>query len=630
MMKRLFRAVEGMVDPFAAYPSATPDKRPLRYIASHLGPFRGVMAWSALVGSLVAGLELGLIWYAGRMVDLMAAGPDGFWVAHGLEIAAAVIILLLLRPVTLAVNAALLFSGISTNILVQARWRAHRHMLGQPVGFFQNDFAGRLANRVMTSGVAVEDSSFLIFEAFWQAGAFALAVLILLAGMDLRLAVPFALWIAAFAGFALWFAPHAGRAAEKHSHANSRVTGRIVDSYTNIETVKLFAHAEREQGFAKTALKRQRLRFGALMRVFAVQQGAMAAFNSAAMLAVIGPALWLWTHGSLSIGAVSATIAMALRLNTMTVWIMWMTVRVFEHIGTLREALVSLSVPQTVTDRAGAADLTVTDGTITFSNLTHHYGKGRGGLNGVNLTIKGGERIGLVGPSGAGKSSLVNLILRMRDAEGGAILIDGQDIAGVRQDSLRGAIGMVTQDSSLLHRSVRDNILYGRPAATEDQMIAAATKAQANGFIADLRDSAGRVGYDALVGERGVRLSGGQRQRIALARVILKDAPILILDEATSALDSEVEAAIQDTLDGMMDGKTVIAIAHRLSTIARMDRIVVLDQGRVVEDGSHDVLLAQGGVYARLWARQSGGFLGDQLAEDPVGQDRLASPATGA
>jgi ATP-binding cassette, subfamily B, multidrug efflux pump len=379
--------------------------------------------------------------------------------------------------------------------------------------------------------------------------------------------------------------------------------------------VKLFAHAGREEAFARTAIRRHRLRFGALMKTFALQQGFMAAFNSAAMALVIGPALWLWSVGDLRIGEVSAAVAMALRLNTMTTWIMWMTVRVFEHFGTMREGLDSIAVPQTVTDRAGAPDIRVEQGEIAIQGLTHHYGKGRGGLNGIDLTIRAGERVGLVGPSGAGKSSLVNLILRMRDAEGGQILIDGQDIAGVTQDSLRAQVGMVTQDSSLLHRSVRDNILYGRPAATEAQVRAAADKAEALGFIATLRDSAGRTGLDALVGERGVRLSGGQRQRIALARVILKDAPILILDEATSALDSEVEAAIQDTLYGMMDGKTVIAIAHRLSTIARMDRIVVLDQGRVVEDGPHDALLEQGGVYARLWARQSGGFLGDHLTD---------------
>jgi ATP-binding cassette, subfamily B, multidrug efflux pump len=614
--RRLFTFVEGLSDPFGPAPDATPPARPLAFMLGQLGPFRRVMGIAAVVGSLVAVMELGLIWYAGRLVDLMAAGPEGFWAQHGVEVALAALVLLLLRPAVLAVNAAVLFAGISTNLLPQTRWRAHRHMLGQPVGFFQNDFAGRLANRVMTTGVAVEDSGFLLFEAFWQAGAFAIVTLILLAGMDPWLALPLALWIAGFVAFILWFAPQAGRAAEKNSHANSRVTARIVDSYTNIETVKLFAHAEREERFAQGAIRRHRISFARLMRVFAEQQGAMAVFNAAAMALVIGPALVLWTRGGLSVGEVAAAIAMALRLNTMTVWIMWMTVRVFEHFGTMREGLQSIAVPQTVRDRPGAKALQVTAGAITIRDLTHHYGKGHGGLNGLNLEIAGGEKIGLVGPSGAGKSSLVNLILRLRDAEGGRIEIDGQDIATVSQDSLRAAIGMVTQDSSLLHRSIRDNILYGRPDATEAMLRAAADKAQATPFIADLRDSQGRQGLAALVGERGVRLSGGQRQRIALARVILKDAPILILDEATSALDSEVEAAIQDTLYGMMEGKTVIAIAHRLSTIARMDRIVVLDQGRVAESGPHEALLAQGGLYARLWSRQSGGF----LAEGPISQ----------
>ena len=605
----LFRRIEGMVDPFAPYPDVTPDKRALHYVLDHLRPFRRVMAEAAVIGAIVAVLELGLIWYAGRLVDLMAAGPATFWADHGAEVLLAALVLLLIRPIAVALNAAILFTGISTNMIPQVRWRAHRHMLGQPVGFFQSDFAGRLSNRVMNIGYAVEDSSFLLFEAFWQAAVFAVATLVLLLGMDWRLALPLGLWIGAFAAFVLWFAPKAGTAAEKLSHANSLTTGRVVDSYTNIETVKLFAHAEREERFVKTAMRRQRLRFGALMRLFAVQQGSMAVFNSAAILCVIGPALWLWSTGALSIGEVAAAVAMALRLNTMTGWIMWMTVRVFEHFGTIREGLESIAVPRTVTDRPGAPALAIGRGEIVFDGISHHYGKGTGGLDRVSLTVRPGERIGLVGPSGAGKSSLVNLLLRFRDVEQGRILIDGQDIAAVRQDSLRSAIGMVTQDSSLLHRSVRDNILYGRPSATEEQMIAAARKAEAHEFIMRLQDPKGRSGYDAHVGERGVKLSGGQRQRVALARVILKDAPILVLDEATSALDSEVEAAIQSTLYGMMEGKTVIAIAHRLSTIARMDKIVVMEAGRIVETGTHADLLARDGIYARFWNRQSGGFI---------------------
>ena len=608
--RRLFALVEGMTNPFAATGLGTPPKQALSYLMDNMRPFAKVMAIASVVGIAVAGLELGLIWYAGRLVDLMTAGPAGFWSDHSTEIVAAALVLLVLRPIVIGANAAILFSGISTNLLTQARWRAHRHLLGQPVAFFQSDFAGRLANRVMNVGPATEDTGFLVFEAFFQASAFAIATLILLSGMDWRIALPLAFWIAAFVGFVLWFAPKAGKAAEKMSYANSRVTARVVDSYTNIESVKLFAHAAREESFARTAMRRHNLRFGALMRLFANQQAVMALFNSAAMGLVIGPALWVWTQGGLSVGQVAAAIAMALRLNTMTGWIMWMTVRTFEHMGTIRESLDSIAVPQTVTDQTQAKPLVVRGGAIAIHGLVHHYGKGRGGLSGIDLDIAAGERIGIVGPSGAGKSSLVNLILRLRDFESGTIEIDGQSISRVTQDSLRAQIGMVTQDSSLLHRSVRDNILYGRPDATEGDMIAAAKKAEAHDFIMGLVDTKGRHGYDALVGERGVRLSGGQRQRVALARVILKDAPILILDEATSALDSEVEAAIRDTLYGMMEGKTVIAIAHRLSTIAQMDRIVVLDHGLVAEAGSHSVLLERNGLYARFWARQSGGFIG--------------------
>lgn len=615
MMTSLFRWAEGRVDPFADYAPKTPEASAVRYVMGHMSTFRGVLWWAALAGAIVATLELGLIWYAGRLVDLMSAGPATFWQDHSTEILVAAVLLLLLRPIAIGVNAIVLFSGISTNMMAQVRWRAHRHLLGQPVGFFQSDFAGRLANRVMSTGIAVEDTAFLVFEAFWQAAAFAVITLLLLTQMSVWIALPMALWILAFVGFVVWFAPRAGNVAEKSSNANSRETGRIVDSYTNIETVKLFAHGAREEAFAKNAMARHRLRFAAMMRLFATQQAAMAVFNSLALLAVVGPALALWSHGVLSIGEVAAAIAMALRLNTMTGWIMWMTVRTFEHFGTIREGLQSIAVPQSVQDKPGAKPLLVSNGVVQIEGLTHHYGRDTGGLSDVTLRLRGGERIGLVGPSGAGKSSLVNLLLRLRDAETGRIMIDGQNIADVTQDSLRQNIGMVTQDSSLLHRSVRHNLLYGRPDASEAQMVEAAKRAQAHEFIMDLEDSAGRRGYDALVGERGVKLSGGQRQRIAFARVILKNAPILVLDEATSALDSEVEAAIQSTLAGMMQGKTVIAIAHRLSTIAAMDRIVVMEAGRIVEDGAHQDLLDRNGIYARYWRRQSGGFIGAQSGE---------------
>lgn len=611
----IYRWIEDKVDPFADYDVRTPDSRPFHYLVDQMRTLGPVLKFAIVSASIVAVLELGLIWYAGRLVDLMTPGPVGFWANHGGEIAAAAVVFLFFRPIVVGLNAIILFCGISTNMLPQVRWRAHRYMLGQSVGFFQNDFAGRLANRVMQTGVAVEDTAFLIFEAFWNAVAFSIVTVLLMTQMSMWLAIPMMLWLALFIGFAAWFAPIAGEVARKHSEGNSRVTGRIVDSYTNIETVKLFAHTSQEEAYARSAIRRHRVRFGAMMRFFATQTGAVGLLNSAALFAVIGPALLLWSHEMLSIGEVAAAIAMALRLNSMTGWIMWMTVRVFEHFGTIKEGLDSLAVPQTVTDVAGAKPLNVTVGEIRFEGVGHHYGRTSGGLNGINLTIKGGERVGLVGPSGAGKSTLVNLLLRLRDAEEGAITIDGQNVVKVQQQTLRKSIGMVTQDTSLMHRSVRDNLLYGRPDATEEQMIAAAKQAEAHDFILTLEDSGGRRGYNALVGERGVKLSGGQRQRVALARVILKDAPILLLDEATSALDSEVEAAIQRALNQMMNGKTVIAIAHRLSTIARMDRIIVMGDGRIIEDGTHDSLLAENGQYARFWARQSGGFLGHDAAQ---------------
>ncbi|MEL6640979.1 MAG: ABC transporter ATP-binding protein [Pseudomonadota bacterium] len=614
-LNRIFAWIEGKVDAFAPYVETVPDKRPWRYFfkeALTLGP---ILWWAAAAGAVMALLELGVIWYAGRLVDLMAQGPDNFWANHGTEVLIAALILVFIRPIAVTFSSMVNFSGISTHLLPQSRWRAHRWLLGQPVAFFQNDFAGRLSNRVLKLGNATEDGVFIVFESFWSSAIFGIVTVILMFQMSVWLAVPIALWMIAFTACVIWFGPKTAHYAQKLGAAESRVSGRIVDSYTNIETIKLFARDEDETRYVLSAMKRLKLRFGALMRFFAVQTGAVALFNSAALILIIGPALALWSNGVLTIGEVAAAIAMAIRLNGMTGVIIWMTVRVFEHLGDIAESLESVAIAHTVTDVPGAPALHLSKGEIHFDAVAHHYGKAVGGLNGVDLLIKGGERVGLVGPSGAGKSSLVNLLLRLRDAEEGTIRIDGQNTAEVQQQSLRSAIGMVTQDTSLLHRSVRANLMYGRPDATEDEMIAATKRAQAHDFILDLEDNKGGKGYNALVGERGVKLSGGQRQRIALARVILKDAPILLLDEATSALGSEVEAAIQSALHEMMEGKTVIAIAHRLSTIAQMDRIVVMQDGRVVEDGTHDALVSAGGQYARLWSRQSGGFIGRDAAE---------------
>ncbi|TVQ57489.1 MAG: ABC transporter ATP-binding protein [Rhodobacteraceae bacterium] len=614
-----FRRFEAMVDPFdASRDDPTPPARFWPFVFEALRPFRRVMGFTTATCVAAALVETGLIFYAGRVVDLLAeGGPETFFSRHGAELLGVTLFVLLLRPLVILLNQALLHQALSANLMERVRWRAHRHLLGQSMGFFQGDFSGRIANRVMQTAPAVEDSAFMSFEAILYAGAYVIGAMLVLSDIDWRLTIPLALWLLIYVGLLRALIPPIGRASERFSAARSEITGRIVDGYANIQTVKLFAHAERELGFALTAMKTARLRFARLLRLMTTMMAGIAAVNGLVIVAVVGAALWLWSEGAATVGAVSAAAALTLRLNGMTGWIMWVTSQLFQHAGVIREGMLTISTPHDVTDAPGARDLAVTGGEIRFTGVRHHYGRTAGGLDGVDLRIAPGERVGLVGRSGAGKSTLVNLLLRFHDVEAGRIEIDGQDVSRVRQESLRRQIGMVTQDTSLLHRSVRENILYGRPEASEAEMIAAAKRVEAHDFILGLRDPQGRTGYDAQVGERGVKLSGGQRQRIALARVVLKDAPILVLDEATSALDSEVEAQIQDALYDLMESKTVIAIAHRLSTIARLDRIVTLDAGRIVESGTHAELLARGGLYAGFWARQSGGFIGveDRAAE---------------
>ena len=609
----MFKIFENLINPFASYAEKTPAATLWPYMKSQLAPFKKWLPLMAVLGVLTALMESGLIFYSGRIIDLMnSAGVENMWALHGVELVLAGLFILLLRPIVITSNHLFLEQTLAGNMQEQARWRAHKHLLGQSSEFFQNDFAGRLANRVMQMGPAMEDSAYMALEGIWYATTYVLGAILVLLTIDLRLAAPMALWLLIYIWFVKRVATRVARASERMSETKSLVTGRIVDAYSNIESVKLFAHGKREEQYALSAMKRQRLRFQRFLRLMTRLTFSLATLNGFLIIGVIGPAIWLWTRNIVSVGEVAAAAALTIRLNGMTGWIMWVTVRLFEHAGVMREGLQSISVPHTVKDAPNAPELVLTAGEIRLDGLTHHYGKGTGGLDNVNLTIHAGEKVGLVGRSGSGKSSLVNLLLRFRDAEGGNILIDNQPVDAVTQDSLRRQIGMVTQDSSLLHRSVRANIMYGKPDASDEDMMLAAKRAEAHDFILDLQDPHGNHGYEAQVGERGVKLSGGQRQRIAIARVILKDAPILVLDEATSALDSEVEAAIQETLYGVMEGKTVIAIAHRLSTIAQMDRIVVLDAGRVAEQGTHAELLAKGGLYAGFWNRQSGGFIGTE------------------
>jgi len=606
----MYRVFENLIDPFDVPDTGTPPGRYWAYMRTQLRPMRKIVPWILLTGLIVAVMESGLIFYSGRLIDLMnETGPAAFWDAHWRELTAAVLFILFARPILIFFQRLLLEQSLAGSMQDMTRWRAHRHMLGQSSAFFQNDFAGRLANRVMQIGGAVEDSTYMGFEAIWYFVVYIIGATVLLANTDWRLGIPMLIWLVIYGGYTFHVALRVAKASERWSAARSMVTGRVVDSYANIESVKLFAHGKREETYALSAMKRHRVRFLRFLRLMTELSLVSNIINGVLIVGVLGPAVWLWQRDIVTLGEVTAASALVIRLNGMSGWIMWVTIRLFEHAGTIREGLDSIAVSHSVIDAPAAKPLAISNCEIRFEGLSHHYGRKTGGIDHLDLTIRAGEKVGLIGRSGAGKSSLVNLLLRFRDVETGRILIDGQDIGAVAQDSLRSQIGMVTQDSSLLHRSVRANILYGRPEASDTEMIAAAKRAEAHEFILDLEDPQGRRGYDAQVGERGVKLSGGQRQRVAIARVILKAAPILVLDEATSALDSEVEAAIQTTLYGVMEGKTVIAIAHRLSTIAHMDRIVVMDAGRIAEEGTHEQLLSLNGLYASFWNRQSGGFL---------------------
>ncbi|MCW0920395.1 ABC transporter ATP-binding protein/permease [Pseudomonas sp. RG1] len=607
----LYRRFEQLIDIFRDAPTASPPDRVWPFYVYYLKQVWPSFAALLVVGLFAALIEVALFSYLSRIIDLAQGTPNpNFFSDHALELTWMLVVALVLRPIFFALHDLLVHQTLSPGMTSMIRWQNHSYVLKQSLNFFQNDFAGRIAQRIMQTGNSLRDSAVQAVDALWHVVIYAISSLVLFAEADWRLMIPLLTWIVAYIGALYYFVPRVKERSVEASDARSKLMGRIVDGYTNIATLKLFAHTNFEQHYAKEAIEEQTVKAQMAGRVVTSMDVAITTMNGLLIVGTTALALWLWTQSLITVGAIALATGLVIRIVNMSGWIMWVVTGIFENIGMVQDGLRTISQPVSVTDREQAKPLAVASGEVRFEHVDFHYGKKRGIIGDLNLTIKPGEKIGLIGPSGAGKSTLVNLLLRLYDVEGGRILIDGQNIAEVGQESLRARIGMITQDTSLLHRSIRDNLLYGKPDATDAELWEAVHKARADEFIPLLSDAEGRSGFDAHVGERGVKLSGGQRQRIAIARVLLKDAPILIMDEATSALDSEVEAAIQESLETLMQGKTVIAIAHRLSTIARMDRLVVLENGKIAESGTHAELLAHRGLYARLWAHQTGGFVG--------------------
>ncbi len=614
----MFRRFENFV---AAYPEGYSPQLPTGFFAfiwTCTAGVRRYIAAMAVFTALIGVFEALLFSMLGHVVDWLArVAPADLWREERQR-------LLLLAAILagscllVALQSLLKRQTLAGNFAMRLRWQFHRNMLAQSLSFYQDEFAGRVAAKVMQTSLAVRDTWMILADILVFVVIYFVTIVLVVGAFGFWLLAPFLGWLAFYAVAVWYFVPRLAAVGKAQADARSMMTGRITDAYTNIATVKLFSHTQREAGYARGAMAEFMVTVYRQMRMVTGFEVVNHLLSMMLVASTSGVALWLWTRGELGVGSVAAATAMSLRLNGIAHWVMWEMASLFEQLGTVQDGMTTLSRRCTVLDRPDAVPLRVTRGEIRLEHVSFAYGAkpaegARPVIDDLNIVIRPGEKIGLVGRSGAGKSTIVNLLLRFYDVAHGRILIDGQDIAAVTQDSLRAQIGMVTQDTSLLHRSVSDNILYGRPDASHEEMIAAARRAEAHDFIVRLSDASGRSGYDAHVGERGVKLSGGQRQRIAIARVMLKDAPILLLDEATSALDSEVEAAIQQSLYRLMEGKTVVAIAHRLSTIAAMDRLIVLDRGRIVEEGDHRSLLAQGGLYARLWAHQSGGFLGEEV-----------------
>lgn len=621
MIARLFSWLETRQETFPAEAPGMPPTTFWGFILHYTRPFWALVAASAALGAAVALIEVSLFGFLGDLVDwLTASDRNTFWADHGLFLGGIAVLVLIILPILKFFYESVIHQGIMGNFTMRTRWQAHRYVLRQSMEFFHNDYAGRVAAKVMQTSIAVREVVMKISEVLLYVSVYFTGAVILFAASDLRLSAPLLLWLAGYIVAMYYFVPRLARISHEQADARSIMTGRIVDTYTNISTVKMFAHAEREDAYAQDSMGLFLDTVHRQMRLVTLLTVALNVLNALLLFSVAATSIWLWSFDAVTTGAIAFSVGLVMRLQGMSHWIMWEVAGLFENIGVVQDGLETISQERAVVDAPDAKPLVVTKGEIDFDHISFNYGRaietGRGSvIEDLTLRIAAGEKVGLVGRSGAGKSTLVSLLLRFYDLNGGRILIDGQDIAHVTQDSLRAQIGMVTQDTSLLHRSVLDNILYGRPDAGMEEAIAAAKRAAAYDFIGDLEDMKGCTGFDAHVGERGVKLSGGQRQRIAIARVLLKDAPILILDEATSALDSEVEAAIQEQLANLMSGKTVIAIAHRLSTIAAMDRLVIMDHGRIIEQGSHADLMRSGGLYSELWSRQSGGFLAQDAAE---------------
>ncbi|MEO6271156.1 MAG: ABC transporter ATP-binding protein [Lautropia sp.] len=609
----MYRFFESLLHPYPPADPAAPPTGFFGFLWHSTQGVRGIMLAMSLLTAGIAAFEALLFAILGRIVDWLAVvEPGRLWEERGLALGG-LAILLAVSVGAVAMQTIVKHQAIAINLPMRLRWNFHRLMLGQSMSFYQDEFAGRVTAKVMQTALAVRDTLFVMADVLVSMVVYILTIVILAGAFNRELIWPFLVWLALYIASIAYFVPRLGHVGKAQADARSLMTGRVTDAYTNIATVKLFSHAHREAVFARAAMQDFIVTGHAQMRLVSAFEIVNHALSMGLTAGMAGMSLWLWSRGVVGVGAVAAATAMALRLQGMSHWIMWEMTGLFESIGTVQDGIGTLSRPRTVVDAPDAIPLAVTRGEVRLETVRFSYAPGKPAvIDDLNLTVKPGERIGLVGRSGAGKSTLVNLLLRFHDIDRGRILIDGQDIAGVTQESLRAQVGMVTQDTSLLHRSLAENIAYGLPDATEQQIRAAAARARASEFIDGLSDPHGRSGLAAHVGERGVKLSGGQRQRVAIARVMLKDAPILLLDEATSALDSEVEAAIQQSLEELMRGKTVIAIAHRLSTIAALDRLIVIDEGRIVEEGDHRTLLDRGGLYARLWRHQSGGFLGTE------------------